>query len=54
MKIDIPLLESLMSIGITLLVRAQAQGIEQALLATAVEFSVNGARAAARFLRFAA
>ncbi len=52
MKIEFPLLATLFLIGTTLLVRAQAQGIEQALFATALEYSANGARAAVRLLHF--
>ncbi len=52
MKIEIPLLASLLLIGTTLLARVQAQGIEQALVATAIEYTVNGARAAVRLIRF--
>ncbi len=53
MKIEIPLLASFLLIGTNLLARAQAQGIEQALFATAIEYGVNRARAAVRLLRFA-
>jgi uncharacterized membrane protein (UPF0136 family) len=52
MKIEFPLLASLLFIGTTLLARAQAQGIEQALFATAIEYGVNGVRSAVRLLRF--
>jgi hypothetical protein len=52
MKIEFPLLASLLLIGTTLLVRAQAQGMEQALFAMAIEYGVNGARSAARLLRW--
>jgi len=51
MKIEIPLLATLLLIGTTMLVRVQAQGIEQALFATAIEYGVNGARSAVRLLR---
>jgi hypothetical protein len=51
MKIEFPLLASLLLIGTTLLVRAQAQGIEQALFAMAIEYGVNGFRSATRLLR---
>jgi hypothetical protein len=49
-KIDIPLLATLLLIGTILLARAQAHGIEQALFATAIEYGVGGLKAGARFL----
>jgi hypothetical protein len=52
MKIEIPLLSAFLWIATTLLARAQAQGIEQALIATAIEYSAIGTRAAVRFSRF--
>ena len=51
MKIEFPLLATLLLIGTTLLARAQANGIEQAVFATAIEYGVGGLRAGARFLR---
>ncbi len=53
MKIEFPLLASLILIGMTLLARVQAQGIEQALLTMAIEYSVNGVRSTVRLLPFA-
>jgi hypothetical protein len=50
MKIEFPLLATLLLIGTTLLVRAQAQGVEQALFATAMEYGVNGVRSAIKLL----
>jgi hypothetical protein len=46
MKIEFSLISTLMLIGTTVLQRAQAQGIEQALFATALEYGVNGFRSA--------
>jgi hypothetical protein len=46
----VSLATTLLLIGTTLLARAQAQGFEQALLATAMEFGVYGLRHAAKFL----
>ena len=45
------IVSSMVLIGITLLVRLQAQGIEKALFGTAVEYGVYGARSALRLLR---
>jgi hypothetical protein len=50
MKIEMSLASTLLLIGTTLLARAQTQGFEQALLATAMEFGVNGLRSAVKFL----
>jgi uncharacterized membrane protein (UPF0136 family) len=50
MKIEFSLLSSLLLVGTTLLARAQAQGIEQALFATAVEYGVSGLRSAIKLL----
>lgn len=52
MKIEFPLLATLLMIGTSLLARAQAQGIEQALLATAIEYCVRGGKAAVRLVHF--
>ena len=51
MKIEFPLLASLLLIGTTLLVRAQAQGMEQALFSMAFEYGLNGVRSAVKLLR---
>ena len=51
MKIEFPLLATLLLIGTNLLVRAQAQAVEQALFAIAIEYGVNGFRSATRLLR---
>jgi uncharacterized membrane protein (UPF0136 family) len=50
MKIEFSLLSSLLLVGTTLLARAQAQGIEQALFATAMEYGVSGLRSAIKLL----
>ncbi len=50
MKIEFPLLASFLLIGTTLLARVQAQGIEQALLATVIEYCVKGGNTAVRLL----
>lgn len=50
MKIEFSLLSTLLLIVTTLLARAQAQGIEQALFATAMEYGFNGFRSAIRLL----
>jgi hypothetical protein len=50
MKIEFPFLATLLLIGTTLLVRAQALGMEQALFTTAVEYGVNGLRFAIKLL----
>jgi hypothetical protein len=50
MKIELSVLSTLLLIGTTLLARAQAQGIEQALFATAMEYGVNGVRSAIKLL----
>jgi len=50
MKIEFSLISTLLLIGTTVLQRAQAQGIEQALFATALEYGVNGARSAIKLL----
>ena len=48
MKIEIPFLASLLLIGTSLMARMQAQGVEQALAATAIEYGMNGIRAVKR------
>jgi uncharacterized membrane protein (UPF0136 family) len=50
MKIEVPLLATLLLIGTSLLVRAQAQGIEQALFATAIEHGASGVRSVIKLL----
>ena len=42
MKIEIPFLAALVLIGTSLLARVAGQGIEQALLSTVIEYSLNG------------
>ena len=42
MKIEIPFLASLLLIGASLMARMQAQGVEQALAAVAIECGMNG------------
>ncbi|MGE5819964.1 MAG: hypothetical protein ACM37Z_18210, partial [Deltaproteobacteria bacterium] len=50
MKIEFPFFATLLLIGTTLLARAQAMGMEQALVATAMEYGVNGFRSAIKLL----
>jgi hypothetical protein len=51
MKIEISLLAALVLMGTDLLARVSVQGIEQAVMATAIEYGVNGVRAGRRLLR---
>jgi hypothetical protein len=44
MKIEIPFLAALVLIGTSLLARMTAQGVEQALLSTAIEYCLNRRR----------
>ena len=44
MKIEISFLATLLLIGTDLLARAAVQGVEQALVATAVEYGMGGIR----------
>ena len=53
MKIVMSLAPTLLLIGTTLLARAQAQGFESALFATAMEFGLNGARYAIKRMPYA-
>jgi hypothetical protein len=46
MKIEISILAALFLMGNQLMARAAAQGIEQALVSTAIEWSVNKLNAA--------
>jgi hypothetical protein len=48
MKFEFPLLAALLLMGTHLLARIAVQGIEQALLATAVEYGADGIRAVNR------
>jgi hypothetical protein len=48
MKIEIPFLAALVLIGTSLLARIAAQGIEQALLSTAIEYGLNGIKGGIR------
>ena len=50
MKIEFSFISTLLLIGSTVLHRAQAQGIEQALFATALEYGVTGVRSAIKLL----
>jgi len=50
MKIEVSFLAALLLIGTDLLVRAGAQGIEQALLSTAIEYGTRAIRAARKLL----
>jgi hypothetical protein len=50
MKIEFSLLSTLLLMGATVLARAQAQGIEQALFATALENGLTGVRSAVELL----
>ena len=50
MKIEVTLLATLLLIGTSLLVRAQAQGIEQALFASAIEYGAGGVRSVIKLL----
>ena len=42
MKIEIPFLAALVLIGTSLSARVAGQGVEQALLSTVIEYSLNG------------
>jgi hypothetical protein len=50
MKVEVSLFAGLLVIATTLLVRAQIQGLEGALLSMAVEYSFRGVRAGSRIL----
>ena len=50
MKIEFSMVSTLLLIGTSLLQRVQAQGIEQALFATALEYGANGIRSALKLL----
>ncbi|HYY24673.1 MAG TPA: hypothetical protein VE689_04220 [Candidatus Udaeobacter sp.] len=50
MKIEFPLMATLLLIGTTLFARTQAQGIEQALFATVIEYGAGGVRSVIRLL----
>jgi hypothetical protein len=50
MKVEVSLFAGLLVIATTLLVRAQIQGLEGALLSIAVEYSFRGMRAGSRIL----
>lgn len=50
MKLDTLFLATLLLTGTTLWARVATQGVEQALLSTAIEWSMNGIRAGARLL----
>ena len=42
MKIEVPFLAALVPIGTSLLARMAAQGVEQALFSTAIEYGLDG------------
>ena len=48
MKIEIPFLAALLLIGTSLLARMAAQGVEQALFWTAIEYGLNGIKGGIR------
>ena len=50
MKIEFPFFATLLLVGTTLLARVQALGVEQALVATAMEYGVNGLRSAIKLM----
>jgi hypothetical protein len=49
-KIEVPFLAALVPIGTSLLARMAAQGVEQALFSTAIEYGLDGVRAVKRLL----
>ena len=51
MKLDVPMLAGLISLGTQLLARTQIQGFEGALLSSGVEYGLRGLRAASKQLR---
>ena len=51
MKIEIPLLAVMLLMSTTLLARIAVQGIEPALVSTAIEWWANGTRAGVRLFR---
>jgi hypothetical protein len=56
MKVEVSFLAALLLIGTDLLARAAVQGVEQALVATAIEYGLSGMRKGLRqlpdFLKF--
>ena len=50
MKIEVPFLAAVVLIGTGLLARMAAQGVEQALFSTAIEYGIDGIRAVKRLL----
>jgi len=50
MKVEVSLFAGLLVIATTLLIRAQIQGLEGALVSMAVEYSFRGVRAGSRIL----
>ena len=50
MRIEISFMAALLVIGTDLVVRAAAQGVEQAIFSTAIEYGLNGIKAATEFL----
>ncbi len=50
MKIDASFLAALLLTGTTLMAQVAVQGVEQALLSTAVEWSMNAIRAGTKLL----
>ena len=51
MKLEISFLAVLLLVGTDLLARAAVQGVEQALLATTIEYGMSGMRRGLRQLR---
>ena len=51
MKIEIPFLAALLLVGTDLVARVAVQGVEQALLSTAIEWSVKRLKAARQKIR---
>ena len=49
-KIEISFLAALLLVGTDLLARAAAQGVEQALFSTAIEYAMNGFKATRKIL----
>ncbi len=50
MKIEFPFLAALLLIGTNLLARIAVQGVEQTLVATVIEYGLDGLRATKRIL----
>jgi hypothetical protein len=50
MKIEIPFLAALLLIGNELMARVAVQGVEQALVSTAIEYGLNALKTGRKFL----